>query len=401
MTRKFHAPDPYLILATLVLVIFGVIMVSSASVVESYQATGSNTYYFFRQAIFALIGLGLWFFLQRVDYHNYRALATTSLILGLALLLLVFVPGLSVEAGGSKRWIGAGNLTLQVTEVIKLGLIFYLAYWFEKKGQKVISFYYTFLPFIMLLAIICGLVILEPDMGTSLVIIGIAISMFFAAGGSWEHMTMLVVGGVLAVWGLIWAAPYRTVRLLTFLNPATDPLGAGYHINQALIALGSGGFFGYGFGRSRQKFNFLPESSSDSIFAIAGEELGFLGISLLILLPLSVFVWRGLIVARKAPDAFGRLLAVGITVWVGLQAVINIGAIIGLIPLTGVPLPFISQGGSSLVFVLVASGILLNISRQTIYTKDDEDTFSGWRNIWTHLTGVVRRARLMEKQSPE
>ena len=210
---------------------------------------------------------------------------------------------------------------------------------------------------------------------------------------------MLIVGGTLAIWGLIWAAPYRAARLLTFLNPANDPLGAGYHINQALIALGSGGFFGYGFGRSRQKFNFLPESSSDSIFAIAGEELGFLGISLLILLPFVVFVWRGLMVARKAPDAFGRLLAVGITTWIGLQAVINIGAIIGLIPLTGVPLPFISQGGSSLVFVLAASGILLNISRQTIYTKDDEDPFSGRWNIWTHLTGVVRRARIIEKQS--
>jgi len=399
--RRFHPPDPYLILATLVLVIFGVIMVSSASVVESYQVTGSNTHYFVRQAIFAVVGLGLWFFLQRFDYHNFRPLATTALVIGIVLLILAFIPGLGVEAGGSRRWIGAGDLTLQVTEVLKLGLIFYLAYWFENKGPKITSFYYTFLPFLMLLAGVCGLIIIEPDMGTTIVVAGIALAMYYAAGGSWQHITLLIMGGAAVIWGLIWAAPYRAARLLTFLNPSLDPLGAGYHINQALIALGSGGFLGYGFGRSRQKFSFLPEASSDSIFAVIGEELGFVGIVLLVLLPFAVFVWRGLQTAKRAPDAFGRLLAIGITTWIGWQAAINIGSITGLIPLTGVPLPFISQGGTSLVFVLIASGILLNISRQTIYTKDDEDPFIRWRDIWARLTSSVRRARYLERESDQ
>ncbi len=397
--RKFHSPDPYLILATLVLVVFGVIMVSSASVVESYQVTGSNTHYFFRQAIFALVGLVLWFLLQRVDYHSYRLASTGLLVAGIALLILVFIPGLGVTAGGSRRWIGAGDLTLQVTEVLKLGLIFYLAYWFERKGPKITSFYHTLLPFVMLLLLICGLIIAEPDMGTTLVVVGIALAMYFTAGGSWQHISLLVMGGVLAIWSLILAVPYRATRLMTFLNPANDPLGAGYHLNQALIALGSGGLTGLGFGRSRQKFNFLPEASSDSIFAIIGEELGFLGILFLVLLPFTIFIWRGFQTAKRAPDAFGRLLAVGITTWIGWQAAINIGAITGLIPLTGVPLPFISQGGTSLVFALAASGILLNISRQTIYTKDDEDPFGWWGNIWARVTSTVRRARYLEKEA--
>ena len=388
--RRFHSPDPYLILATLMLVIFGLVMVSSASVVESYQVTGSNTYYFWRQAIIAGVGLGFWYFLQKIDYHQYRLIATSLLLLSIILLVLVFVPGLGIEAGGSHRWIGVGDLTLQVTEVMKLGLIVYLAYWFERKGPKITNFYYTFLPFILIMA--------EPDMGTTMVVASIGMTMYFSAGGSWQHITSIIVVGSLLVWAMILAAPYRLARLLTFLNPGNDPLGAGYHINQALIALGSGGLFGFGFGKSRQKFNFLPEASSDSIFAIIGEELGFIGVVLLVLLPFTIFIWRGLQIAKRAPDTFGRLLAVGITAWIGFQTIINIGSIIGLIPLTGVPLPFISHGGTSLVFILIASGILLNISRQTIYTKDDEDSFGWWGHVWARFTGIVRRSRYFEKR---
>ncbi len=390
--RKYHAPDPWLILITLFLVSFGLIMVSSASVVESYQITGSNTYYFVRQVVFAVIGLVLWFFLQRWDYHRFRPLATMVLFISIALLIAVFIPGVGFEAGGSKRWIGAGELTLQVTEVLKLGLIIYLAYWFEKKGPKIGNWYATFLPFILLLLIILGLIIAEPDMGTVVVIAGIAGVMYFVAGADLKHISLLVGGGLLAIWGLIKIAPYRTVRWLTFLNPASDPLGAGYHINQALIALGSGGLLGLGFGRSRQKFNFLPEASSDSIFAVIGEELGLLGLLFFVIIPLSILVWRGLKISQKAPDVFGRLLALGITTWIGWQAIINIGAITGLLPLTGVPLPFISQGGTSLVFAMIGSGILLNISRQTTGNKYDEDPFSWWWNIWSRITDFISRA---------
>lgn len=397
--RRYHAPDPWLILITLFLVVFGLIMVSSASVVESFQVTGSNTYYFFRQVVFAVIGIGIWFFLQRWDYHRFRPMATIALVASLILLAAVFIPGLGHEAGGSQRWIGAGDLTLQVTEVLKIGLIVYLAYWLEKKGPKVADWYATFLPFLLLMLIIGGLIVAEPDMGTAVVIAGIAGAMYFAAGASLKHISLLIVGGVAAFWALIKMAPYRATRWLTFLNPARDPLGAGYHINQALIALGSGGLFGLGFGHSRQKFNFLPEASSDSIFAIIGEELGLLGVAFFVILPIAIFIWRGLRVAKNAPDIFGRLLALGITVWIGWQATINIGAITGLLPLTGVPLPFISQGGTSLVFAMIGAGILLNISRQTVHDKGDEDPLSWWWHIWSRITHTVSRAEYSKKRS--
>lgn len=397
--RKYHAPDPWLIISTLFLVGFGLIMVSSASVVESFQVTGSNTYYFIRQVIFALVGLVAWFFLQRWDYHRYKLIATIALIVSLVLLVAVFIPGIGLDAGGSKRWIGAGDLTLQVTEVLKVGLIIYLAYWFEKKGNKIANWYSTFLPFVMIMLVIGALIMAEPDMGTVMVIMGIAIAMYFAAGANLKHLSVLVIGGIMSVFALIKAAPYRAARWLTFLNPGSDPLGAGYHINQALIALGSGGLLGLGFGRSRQKFNFLPEASSDSIFAVIGEELGLLGIIFFVILPLAIFVWRGLKVAQNAPDVFGRLMALGITVWIGWQATINIGAITGLLPLTGVPLPFISQGGTALVFVMIGAGILLNISRQTIHDKNDENPFSWWWNIWARITNTISRTSYSKKKS--
>jgi len=393
MRSKYHSPDLWLILATLFLVVFGLIMVSSASVVESYQVTGSNTYYFARQSIFALVGLVVWFFLQRWDYHRFKPLATAGLIVSLVLLVAVFIPGIGWEAGGSRRWIGAGDQTLQVTEVLKVCLIAYLAYWFEKKGNRIDKWYATFLPFVLLMAVILGLIMAEPDMGTAVVVAGISGIMYFVAGADRKHLLVLVGTALAAMWGLIKAVPYRAARWLTFLNPASDPLGTGYHINQALIALGSGGLIGLGFGHSRQKFNFLPEASSDSIFAIIGEELGLLGVLFFVIIPLAIFVWRGLKIAYNAPDIFGRMMALGITVWIGLQSVINIGAITGLLPLTGVPLPFISQGGTALVFVMIGAGILLNISRQTTGDKKDEDPFSWWRNIWARIADSISRAQ--------
>jgi cell division protein FtsW len=397
--RRYHAPDPWLILATLLLVGFGLLMVSSASVMESYQATGSNTYYFVRQLIFAFLGLLIWLFIQRFDYHKFRPVATIGLGISILLLLIVFIPGLGFSAGGSRRWIGAGNLTLQVTEPLKLALIFYLAYWFENKGSRMRDLYATFLPFVVLIGVIGALIMAEPDMGTAMVVMGIALSLYFAAGAHLSHFLTIIAGGIAMVWVLIKAAPYRLSRFLTFLNPERDPLGAGYHITQALIALGSGGLFGLGFGHSRQKFDFLPEASSDSIFAVIGEELGLIGVSLLVILPLSIIVWRGLKTAKHAPDAFGRLIALGITTWIGWQAVINIGAISGLLPLTGVPLPFISQGGTSLMFILIASGVLLNVSRQTIQDRNDEDPLSWWWNIWARFTSALDRAGNIKKRS--
>ena len=308
------------------------------------------------------------------------------------MLIAVLIPGIGVEAGGAKRWINLGSLgTLQASEFVKFGLIIYLAYWFEKKGQRIKSLYDTLLPFVGILLVIFFLIIQEPDMGTAMTTAGIAVTMFFVAGASWPHIVGLVTTGLAGVVALIVVEPYRFRRLLTFLNPGADPLGAGYHFNQALLAIGSGGLLGLGYGHSRQKFAYLPEAASDSIFAVIGEELGLVGCLFFVILPFAIIVWRGLTIARTAPDTFGRLLAFGITAWIGLQAVLNIGAIVGLIPLTGVPLPFVSLGGTALVFNLIACGVLLNISKQTINTGRDENPFSWWWHWWSYYANAGRR----------
>ena len=259
--RPYHRQDYYLAVTTFVLVVFGLIMVASASVVESYAATGSNNYYFIRQSVFAVIGIFLWWFLQKLDYRYWKRWATTLLIVAGVLLVAVLIPGLGVEAGGARRWIGFGDFTLQASEVAKFALVVYLAYWFEKKGREITDFYKTFLPFVLVLVGVFFLVMQQPDLGTALVIALIAGTMYMVAGASWGQLSGLVLAGVAGVLLLIKVAPYRLKRLLTFLNPSADPLGAGYHINQALLAIGSGGIFGLGYGHSRQKYNFLPEPS--------------------------------------------------------------------------------------------------------------------------------------------
>ncbi|RLC37399.1 putative lipid II flippase FtsW [candidate division Kazan bacterium] len=392
--RAYHRQDYYLAVTTFLLVIFGLIMVASASVVQSYEVAGTNNFYLFRQGGFAIVGLILWWILQKVDYHVWKRFATIALVVGLILLGAVLVPGLGVEAGGARRWIGLGDMgTLQASEIMKFALIVYLAYWFEKKGRRVADFYSTFLPFIMIVGVVALLVIQEPDFGTAVLIALIAGTMYMAAGATWGQLGTLFTAGAALITFLVYSAPYRVRRILIFLNPGADPLGAGYHVNQALLAIGSGGLFGLGYGHSRQKFNFLPEAASDSIFAIIGEELGLIGAVFFVLLPFAIIVWRGLEIARRAPDMFGRIMALGLTVWIGYQALINIGATIGLFPLTGMPLPFVSLGGSSLVIMLMACGVLLNISKQTVKTSKDENPLSGWWDWWSHLVNSGSRRR--------
>ena len=390
--RSYHRQDTILAITIFGLVIFGLIMVSSASVAQSLANTDTNYYYVIRQAGYAAAGLFLWWILQRVDYHYWRQFAT--LLLGLAIvgLLLVLVPGVGFESGGARRWIHLGSASFQVSEFVKLAVVLYLAYWFERKGPQVSDLFKTFLPFVGLLALIFILVMQQPDLGTGMTIAFIAGSMYLVAGATWGQLLTLAGAGLTSVLLLIHAAPYRLRRLITFLNPGVDPLGAGYHINQALLAIGSGGIFGLGYGRSRQKFNYLPEAASDSIFAVIGEELGLIGAVALVILPLAIVVWRGLIISKNAPDVFGRMLALGITAWIGFQALLNMGAIVGVVPLTGVPLPFISLGGTSLVFMLMASGILLNISRQTTVVKKDENPLNWWWEWWSY-SASTRRGR--------
>jgi len=391
--RQYHRQDYYLAITTIILVVFGLIMVSSASVVQSAEATGSSTFYFFRQSGYALIGLFLWWFFSKLDYHFWRRWATTLLVIAGILLMAVLIPGLGVESGGARRWIGIGSFTLQASEFLKFAIVVYLAYWFENKGSRITDFYNTFLPFVLLLGLTFLLVMQEPDLGTAVSVALAAGTMYLVAGASWGQLMGLVGVGMGAVFLLIKAEPYRLSRFLTFLNPGADPLGSGYHINQALLAIGSGGLFGLGYGRSRQKFNFLPAASSDSIFAVIGEELGLIG-CLALIVGFAIVVWRGLLIARRAPDMFGRMLALGITCWIGFQAVLNMGALVGLFPLTGIPLPFVSLGGTSLVMVLAATGVLLNISKQTIITHKDENLIGGWGDWWSHFANSGGRRSL-------
>lgn len=365
MERASHGFDSVLLLTIVGLTLFGFIMVASASSVAAEQFRGDVTYFVRHQLLYGglggLVAFVIGFF---VPYDKWRYLALPGLVLSLVLLVLVFIPGLQVSSGGASRWIALGPITLQPTEITKLAFIVYLAALLERKAEDVRSFRKSVLPFLVITGVISGLVVLQPDIGTLFTITAIAGAMVFAAGFRIRHLAIIGLGGVLLFAVLFNTARYRLARIIVYLHPELDPQGIGYQINQALLAVGTGGIWGLGFGRSRQKYHYLPEPASDSIFAIAAEELGFIRSSF-ILVAFVLIGFRGFRIAQKAPDAFGRLLACGVTSWIIVQAFINIGSIVGLTPLTGIPLPFISYGGSALVSILLASGILLNVSRYT------------------------------------
>lgn len=362
---KKKGSDKVLITDILLLLVFGLIVISSVSVVISYNNFGNNYYYLRHQLLYGVIpGIVLMTILKNVDYSRYKKYAHVIFYLAMILLLAVFLPGFGFETKGASRWINIGDFNFQPSELAKLSFVIYFSKWLSIKENDLGNFEKGFLPFVFMVALIAIPLILQPDIGTMIVIIMIAVSMFFVAGANLKHLPILVFGAAMAFFFLVKMAPYRVDRLMVFLHPELDPKGIGYQINQALLALGSGGFFGLGFGHSRQKFNYLPEPMGDSIFAIIGEELGFVG--LLALLSLFVFfAKRGFEVANNAPDNFGRYVATGITSWISFQALINISAITSLAPLTGIPLPFISYGGSSLAVSLMAMGILLNISKHS------------------------------------
>lgn len=363
--RSIHAPDYALAGLIVLLLLIGIVMVSSASVVLSYTNYGNNNYFLNHQILAAGLGVGVLLVTQRIDYHNYRRIAPLALFLTIGLLAAVVLTPFGTDHGTSaRRWIHLGSLSFQPTEMVKLTFIIYLAAWLERKGEKIKDFSYGFLPFVVMMGIVALLIMKQPDLGTLSVIVLTSAAMFFVSGASLSHLLLGIGASLGALFVLIKAAPYRLARLTIFLHPGTDKSGIGYHVNQALLAIGSGGLFGLGFGHSIQKYNYLPEASTDSIFAVIAEELGMLRASLLLGL-FALLAWRGFKIARAAPDQFGMLVAVGITSWVVFQTVINIAAMLSLVPLTGVPLPLISYGGSSLIWTLGALGILLNISKQT------------------------------------
>jgi len=347
----------------------GLIMVASAGVVYG-RVRFDDAYYFLKQQLFGLgVGLVLLYVFQKIHYRVWERFVLPIFILALILLVLVFIPGIGTTVYGAARWIELGPISFQPGEVMKFAIILYLAAWLSKKGQaKTSDFFEGLVPFLALLSIVGFLIIKQPDTGTLGVIFFISLAIFFASGANIMHILSLMLGGLFFLFILIKMAPYRMQRFLVFMNPDHDPMGFGYQMSQALLAIGSGGLFGVGLGQSRQKFNYLPEPVTDSIFAIIGEELGLFGTTVIVALFLAL-AWRGVIIALRAPDEFGRLLAVGIISWVVFQAFINISAITGLIPLTGIPLPFISFGGTSLAVLLAAMGILLNISKHSTLQK--------------------------------
>jgi cell division protein FtsW len=383
-----HRPDLALLISIIVLILIGTVLISSAAVVVSQQLTGNPNTQFIKHLWALAIGAVFFGIAYKIDYTFWRKAAPYMIIAALIGIILIFVPGIGFSSGGATRAIHFGSFNFSPTEFYKLALIIYLAAWLEKRGKNVRSFLYSAVPFFFIVGLSIFLIIMQPDMGTTMVVTATAFVMYVVAGASISHIVAMIAMGIAGIIFLIKTEPYRMSRFMIFLNPTSDQSGAGYQINQALLAIGTGGLFGLGFGQSRQKFNYLPEAASDSIFAVTAEELGFFR-SALIVGAYLILVFQGYRVAQKAPDAFSRLLAVGITTWIGAQALINISAMLSIIPLTGVPLPFISMGSSSTVMLMLASGILLNISRHT--QGETRENRSYWRrNWWTYFTHLGR-----------
>lgn len=358
--------DKILLLTVGALIVFGLVMIASAGVVYSQIRFGDQYYFLKRQLFFGVIpGLAVLYFFSRFDYHRLKKFAAPFFLVSLIFLILVFVPNIGTKVYGANRWVQLGYISFQPSEIMKLAMILYLAAWLENKGQRgKRDFFESFLPFLTIVSIVGFLIIKQPDTGTLGVIVLTAIAVYFISGARVAHIFGLTLLGAGILFALIKIAPYRMNRFLVFLNPETDPQGIGYQINQALLAIGSGGIFGMGLGHSRGKFNYLPEPVNDSIFAIISEELGLIGAGILIVL-FVILALRGFKVAGAANDDFGKLVAAGLVFWITFQAFINMAAITNLIPLTGIPLPFISYGGTSLVFLLAGVGILLNIAKQS------------------------------------
>ncbi|MDQ2714478.1 MAG: putative lipid II flippase FtsW [Chloroflexota bacterium] len=352
--------DSWMLFIVLALLCIGTVMVYSASAFVAARNYGDASYVFQRELLFVALGLVAMLITMRVDYRQWRRVSLLGLAITLPLLVIVLKFGTTTY--GASRWLSFGSFfSFQPSELAKLALALYIADWLARKGRQVGTFLYGLAPFVILVGVFLGLVLLENDMGTAIIIAGFATAMFFTAGANIVQFLLAMTCG-----GLIFLTqafkPYRYIRLVGFLNPFKDVTGINLQLYQSLLALGSGGWFGLGLGAGRQKTGYLPLPYIDSIFAVIGEELGFIGCTLVVML--FVFLaFRGFRLARRTPDLYGALLATGITTWLVLQAMINIGASTGSIPYTGVPLPFISYGGSSLIVSLAAVGVLINISR--------------------------------------
>lgn len=361
-----HEPDWALIIVTGAIVLFGLVMLTSASGGYGYLRYGDG-YYFLKHQVLALaVGAALFWFFSRLDYHELRHISFHMLVFSVLLLLLVFMPGLASSANFKARsWINVFGFSLQPSEFVKLTFLIYLAGWLESRKQKQLEdFSQGLAPFLIVLGIIALLMLLQPDFGTFIIIGAVSLIAYFVGGGKFSHILGLILVGALLLFVAVKLKPYQADRFRCYLDPSYSSNAACYQVNQSLIAIGSGGFWGRGFAESKQKLMYLPEVSGDSIFAVIGEELGFI-FSVLLVGAFMFLFYRGYLIARHAPDNFGKVLAIGIASWLTLQAMINIGGMSNMMPMTGVPLPFVSFGGSAIMATLAAVGVLVNISKQT------------------------------------
>ncbi len=347
-----------------ILLVFGLMMLTSASSAVGQDRFGDNYFFIKRQLMFGVVpGLIAFLFFSKISYQTLKRLSLWIFLGSLLLLIAVLIPGIgSTYDTNARSWISLFGFSFQPSEFAKLGIILFMASYLAARGQGIKDFQHGFLTTLVLGMIPIGLVVLQPDVGTTSIMFAILFGLLFLAGAKMSHLGGLAALGVAALAVMVIIAPYRAARLTTFLHPELDPQGQGYHINQAFLAIGSGGFLGLGFGHSRQKFQYLPEVHADSIFAIIAEEMGFVFAAGLLVL-LFLIVSRSLMIAKHAPDQFGRLLCGGIVVWFMTQSLLNIGAMVGLLPLTGVPLPFVSHGGTALMIEMAAAGMILNVSR--------------------------------------
>lgn len=360
----YHESDKILMIAIGAILVFGLVSLSSATAVVAYSKFG-DAYSYFNKQIFG-IGLGIiaFLFFSRVDYHLWRKYAFWFLIGSIFLLLLVFIPGLSATYGKARSWINIFGYSLQPSEFVKLSFLLYLAAWLESRKKNLSEVSQSIGPFIAVLGAIAFLMLLQPDLGTLLIVAATSLIVYFIGGGKIKHLAVICIIGLLGIATIVHFKEYQQNRFRCLLDPNYDSADVCYQINQSLIAVGSGGIFGRGLGGSRQKYMYLPEVSGDSIFAIIAEETGLV-VCLLLLGAYFTIFYRGYLISKNAPDDFGKILAIGIVSWITIQAVINIGGIINLMPMTGVPLPMVSYGGSAILAALSACGILVNISKQT------------------------------------
>ncbi|MCM3759350.1 stage V sporulation protein E [Alkalihalobacillus oceani] len=362
MAKSKATPDYVLFATTIALLVIGLVMVYSAS--EAWATYRFDDSFFFakRQLFFSSVGVVAMLFMMKVDYWTWRTWAKLILIVCFLLLVIVLIPGVGLVRGGARSWLGVGAFSIQPSEFMKMAMIVFLAKFLSENQKKIVSFKKGLLPSLSLVLLAFGMIMLQPDLGTGAVMVGTCVIMIFVSGARLSHFLWLGLLGVAGFVALIASAPYRIQRITSFLDPWSDPLGSGFQIIQSLYAIGPGGLMGMGLGESRQKYFYLPEPQTDFIFAILAEELGFIGGAIVLCL-FGILLWRGIRIALGAPDLFGSFLAVGIISMVAIQVMINIGVVTGLMPVTGITLPLLSYGGSSLTLMLVSLGVLLNISR--------------------------------------